>query len=98
MTIDFDTEANEITNKLKQVKGYLDCEKIIIRNIQKQLLNGNNDENVILFLRKLSVWFENQITTVQLNADCTNYRYAAGFVDALLKMSYWKSWIKTIDR
>jgi len=98
MTIDFDSEAIEITNKLKQVKGYLDCEKIIIRNVQKQLLNGSNDENVILYLRKLSAWFENEITLVQFNADCTNYRYAAGFIDTLLKMSYWKNWIRTIDR
>ena len=32
----------------------------------------------------------------QLNADCTNCRYAAGFIDTLLKMPYWRSWMQTI--
>jgi hypothetical protein len=97
MTIDFDAETIEITSKLKQVDGYLDCEKIIVHNIQKQLQNGNNDENIVLYLKKLSTWFETKIAANQTNADCTNYRYASGFVDTLLKMPYWKSWMKTID-
>ncbi len=85
MTIDFDAETNEITSKLKQVEGYLDCEKIIVHNIQKQLQNGNNDENIVLYLKKLSTWFENKIAANQPNADCTNYRYASGFVDTPFK-------------
>ena len=97
MTINFDIETSEITSKLKQVEGYLDCEKIIVQNIRKQLQNGNNDENIILYLKKLLTWFENKIAVNQINSDCTNYRYAAGFVDTLLKMPYWKSWMKTID-
>lgn len=97
MTINFDVETSELNSKLKQVEGYLDCEKVIVQNIHKQLQNGNNDENIILYLKKLSTWFENKIATNQNNSDCTNYRYAAGFVDTLLKMPYWKSWMKTID-
>ncbi len=31
--IDFDNEIQEIISNLKQVKGYLDCEKIIIHHI-----------------------------------------------------------------
>ena len=37
MAIDFDSETIEITNKLKQVEGYLDCEKIIVHNIKNRL-------------------------------------------------------------
>jgi hypothetical protein len=98
MTIDFGAETSEINSKLKQVEGYLDCEMVIVQNIHKQLQNGNNDENIILYLKKLSAWFENRIKVSQPNTDCTNYRYAAGFVDTLLKMPYWKSWMKTMDK
>jgi len=40
MVIDFDLEVTEITTNLKQVRGYFDCEKIIIHNIKKQLNKG----------------------------------------------------------
>ena len=97
MTINFDVETSEINSHLKQVEGYLDCEKVIVQNINKQLKNGKTDENIILYLKKLSTWCENKIAANQNNSDCTNYRYAAGFVDILFKMPDWKSWMKTID-
>lgn len=97
MLIEFDIETIEITGKLKLVEGYLDCEKVIVQNIRKQLQKGNNDENILLYLKKLSTWLEKKITTDKLNSDCTNYRYAAGFVDTLLRIPYWKSWMKAID-
>ena len=97
MPIDFDVEIEEIVGRLRHVEGYLDCEKIIIHNIKKQLIKGKNDETIVAFLQKLSAWFEKKIYTDQHNANCSNYRYAGGFVDTLLKMPYWKSWMKTID-
>ncbi|MDP4262006.1 MAG: hypothetical protein Q8941_05690 [Bacteroidota bacterium] len=97
MFIDFDLETTEITGRLKHVEGYLDCEKIIISNVRKLLDHDLTDENIILYLKKLSAWLTNALETSQGNADHTNYRYAAGFVDTLLKMPYWKSWMKTID-
>lgn len=97
MAIDFDVETSEILSKLKLVESSLDCKKVIVENIRNQLQNGINDENIILYLKKLSGWFENKITANQHKSDCTNYRYAACFVDTLLKMPYWKSWMKTID-
>lgn len=97
MSIDFDLEAIEIVSNLGKVEGYLDCEKIIIYNIKKQLDNGFDDENVIIYLNKLSSCFYKKIETSQDRANCTNYRYAAGFVDTLLKMPYWRSWMMTIN-
>jgi hypothetical protein len=97
MAIDFDFETSEITSKLKQVEGYLDCEKIIVHNIKKQLEYGNNDENIVLYLTKLSTWLGGKITTNHINTNCTNYRYAAGFIDMLLEMIDWKRWMKSID-
>jgi len=97
MAIDFDMETIEIDNKLKQVEGYLDSEKVIINNIKKQLEKGSDDEKIIDYLKKLSVFLCKKNESNQGNADCSNYRYAAGFVDTLLKMPYWKSWMKTID-
>jgi len=97
MAIDFDIETIEVDNKLKQVEGYLDCEKIIISNIKKQLDKGLDDEKIIVYLKKLSAFLYKKIESNQGNTDCSNYRYAAGFVDTLLKMPYWKSWMNTID-
>lgn len=97
MRLDFDSETMEITNKLKQVEGYLECEKIVIHNIKKHLDHGSNDENVIEYLKKISAWFDEKILTDLHNVDCTNYRYAAGFIDILLKMPHWKNWINTME-
>jgi len=97
MSIDFDREIIEIVNNLNHSEGYLGCEKIIIHNIKKQLDVGFDDENIIDYHKKLSTWFYQKIETNQGNADCSNYRYAAGFVGTLLKMPYWRSWMKSID-
>jgi len=51
-----------------------------------------------MYLKKLSACFDKKIEANQDNADCTNYRYTAGFLNTLLKMPYWRSWMKTIDR
>ncbi|MFC0773769.1 hypothetical protein [Terrimonas alba] len=98
MPIDFESEITEISGKLSQVEGYLSCEKIIVRNIQKQFQNGKNDENILAYLRGASDWFNKQIKTGQQSAESVNYMYASGFIDTLLKMSYWKNWVRTIDR
>lgn len=98
MSIDFESEIAEIASKLKPVEGYLNCEKIIVRNIQKQLLTGKNDEKIITYLKDLSAWFNKQMNARQHTDEYINYMYASGFIDTLLKMSYWKNWVKTIDR
>lgn len=97
MPINLESEITEIAGKLKHAEGYLDCEKIIVHNIRKQLEKGNTDENIIVYLKKLSAWFEKKIESNPHDADCTNYRYAVGFVDTLLKMPYWRSWMKSND-
>ena len=94
--IDVDAETTELSKVLKLADGYLSCERIIIQNIIKQLDNDSTDENIVFYLEKLSAFLGNKIKTQQQNEDCTNYRYALGFVDTLLKMPYWKSWMKTI--
>jgi len=96
MSIDFELETTEIAGNLKQVEGYLDCEKIIIQNIIKQIDKGCDDEKIIVYLKTLYSFLSKQTASNQGNSDCSNYRYAAGFVDTLLKMPYWKSWMKTI--
>jgi len=97
MSIDFDLEAMEMVSNLGKVEGYLDYEIIIIYNIKKQLDNGFDGENVIVYLNKLSSCLYKKIETSQDRANCTNYRYTAGFVDTLLKMPYRRSWMMTIN-
>ena len=96
MSIDSDNELNEITALLNQVEGYLDCEKVVIHNLKKHLDNGKSDESIIEYLNKLSIGLTKKTEIDQLSADCTNYRYVAGFIDTLLKMPYWRSWMQTI--
>jgi hypothetical protein len=96
MPIDLNPEITEITTKLKKAEGYLECEKIVIHNIKKQVERGTSDENIILYLKKLLAWFEGKIEVNRHEADYTNYRYVAGFVDTLIKMPYWKTWMATI--
>lgn len=97
MPINFDHEINEITENLKKVEGYLECEKIIIHNLKKLLDQGFDEESIKYYLTQLSKYLENRIEHEQNNIDCTNYRYATSFVNTLLKMPFWKSWMQTID-
>ncbi|HEY8688165.1 MAG TPA: hypothetical protein VIM07_02950 [Chitinophagaceae bacterium] len=97
IAIDFDFEIIEVTYEIMQAEGYLECEKIIIHNIKKQLDNSYDDEKIIVYMKKLCAWFYKKIKVKQGNADCSNFRYSATFMDTLLQMPYWISWIKAID-
>lgn len=97
MAIDFEAEMAEMTRNLNNVEGYLDCEKIVIFAIKKQIDSGLTDERIIQFLERLADYFNNMIKDCQGNTDCTRYRFASGFIDVLLKMPNWKSWLVTMN-
>ena len=97
MGIDFDYEVSEMTPDLQQAEGYLECEKIIVNNVRKHDTRGLDDKVITNYLEKLSTYFKDRIKTLQNTSDCTNYRYVEGFINTLIKMPYWRSWIKTID-
>jgi hypothetical protein len=81
VAIDVDLEIIEIIRKLEQEKGYLDCNRIVIQNIKKQLNEGFDDEKIIMYLKKLYVYFDKKIEANQSTADFSNYRYVCGFVE-----------------
>ena len=97
MPIDFYADAIEITNWLKRANSQPDCEKIIVVKIKKLILNKKNDQQISLYLKKLSTWLENKIAANRLHGECANYRHAVGFIDTLLKIRSRKSWMKTMD-
>jgi hypothetical protein len=97
MKIDLDNEINEILQHLQMAEGYLACEKIIVDNIRKHISRGIDDKSITGYLEKLSDYFKDQIKKSQNISDCSNYRYTEGFINTLIKMPYWRSWIKTID-
>jgi hypothetical protein len=97
MTIDLAYEISEMTPDLRMAEGYLACEKIIIQNVRKQLTRGCSDELILKFLQGLSDYYKSRIAELQNMSDCTNYRFAEGFINTLIKMPYWRSWIKTIN-
>lgn len=95
MIIDFEHEKEEVFSRLKGAADYLDCEKVIIYNIRKQLVNGFSDSVIESYLKKLLQYFKDLIGKNKDTLDCANYRYAAGFVNTLIATPYWHSWIKT---
>ena len=95
-TIDFNTEILEIINDLKKVEGYLDCEKAIIHNLRKQLERGYDDKSILNYLGELRKQIESRIGVNQ-NAYDSAMTDTAAFINILLKMSYWRSWMKTIN-
>lgn len=97
MPIDFYTDAIEVTNSLKKGNSQQDCERIIIGKIKELVLNRKNDEQINLYLKRLSTWLENKMAANRLHGECANYRHAVGIIDTLLKMRSRKSWMKTID-
>ena len=96
MGIDFDYEVSEMTPHLQQAEGYLECEKVIVNNVRKHVIRGLDDKVITNYLAKLSTYFKDRIKTLQHTGNCTNYRYVEGFINMLIKMPYWRIWIKTI--
>lgn len=97
MSIDFYTDAIEITNSLKKANSPPDCEKIIVGKIKKLVLDRKNDEQINLYLKRLSTWLANKMAANRLHGECTNYKHAVGTIDTLLKRRSRKTWVKTID-
>jgi len=86
MTIDFDTELDEISSRLKQVSGYMDCEIIILQHIKTKQDDGLDDEAIACYLRTLSAWLHKKMRIGNGHPDYTNLMFAAGFIDYHLKM------------
>lgn len=97
MKIDIQYEISELTPKLESAKGYLECERVIINNIRKQIKNGFDDDSIAEFLKKLLSYFIEKVAATKQTNECINYRYAKGFVNTLITTPYWRSWIKTIN-
>jgi len=97
MPKNFDEEMSAFLTHLKKAEGYLACEKTIIQNIKKYADKGYDDVNMEKYLERLSAYIENLIQASPGSADCINYRYAAGFLNILLRTPRWKNWVKTIE-
>lgn len=97
MGIDFDYEVSETTPDLQKAEGYLECEKVIVNNVKNHVIMGSDDKVITIYPEKLSTYFKDRIKISQNTSDCTNYRYVEGFINTLIKMPYWRRWIKTID-
>lgn len=96
--IDIDTEINEIVAHLQPLEGYLDCEKAVIQNIKKHLDKGYDDEIIAACLEKISFALREKMESGKDSANSINCRYAAGFIDTLLRMPYWRTWMHTINK
>jgi hypothetical protein len=97
MYIDIDCEKKLITEAVKQVSGYQDCERIIIQRIRKQVENGAADSSMEEYLKNITSHLE---TSIDVCGDANikmNYRYVIGFINTLLRTPSWRSWMQTIQ-
>lgn len=97
MEIDIEYVISELTPELESANGYLECERVIINVIRKQIEKGFDDDHIADFLKKLITYFTDKVAATKQTGQCINYRYAKGFVNTLITTPYWRSWINTIN-
>lgn len=95
--MDMDHEISLVKESLEQVSGYLDCEKIIIRNIRKHLENGMDELSIENYLKALIVYLERSTETDGGANRQMNHRFVIGFIYTLLRTSSWRSWVQSIQ-
>jgi hypothetical protein len=96
MKIDMETETKEITPDLQVASSYLECEKVILVNVRKQIERGYDDNSIKDFLKRLYVFFEEKSRYSKQSKEVIHYSYANGIINTLLKTTYWRSWIGCI--
>lgn len=97
MLMNFTSEAEQIIDDLKLVDGYLACEKIIIKNIIKHLESDLDDGNIENYLKELIMSLEYTLKTNKNKDIHINYQFAVGFINTLLRIPGWMSWVKSIE-
>ena len=97
MLINFSSEAEQIIDDLKLVDGYLACEKIIIKNIIKHPGSDLDDGSVENYLKELVIYIEYTLEQGKDKYIPINYQFAVGFINTLLRIPDWKSWVKSIE-
>ncbi len=90
----FENETMEINIDLKKALGYLDCEQIIIYNLRKHVNNKVANYNLEKYIKKLLHYFEDKQVINRGNDQCTNYKYAAGFIATIIATPYWQGCLK----
>lgn len=95
--MNFTSENEQIANELKLANGYLACEKIILNNILKRFEFGLDDASIENYLKELVTHLEIIIETGKESNFHINYRFAAGFINTLLKVPAWREWVNTIE-
>lgn len=97
MKDDFENEVIELTSELKKADGYLQCEAIILANMQKQADKNNSITFIVSCLKRLQKYFEDKAVINKGNVDCVNYKYAVGFLNTVIATPYWHSWIRATN-
>lgn len=95
--MDIDYEKDLVTEALKHVSGYLDCEKIIIRHIRKHLENGIHETSIESYLKTMIAHLE---ASTEASEDANvqmNHRFVIGFIYTLLRTPSWRSWVQSIQ-
>jgi len=97
MKINIDHELSELAADITSANGYLECERVIINQIRKHLINGFPEDNIAEYLNAFLKYLNKKITDTEQTGNCINYRYARGFVNSLITTPYWRSWIQSVN-
>ncbi len=95
--IDIEYEKDLVTESLKHVCGYLDCEKLIIQHTRKHLELGIQEDCIESYLKALIVHIESATIASQNANEQLNHRFVIGFIYTLLRTPSWRSWVQTIQ-
>ena len=94
---DTDQEQRLIEEELRQVSGYLACEKIAIDHILRHLDNGVHESAMLEYLRSLILHLETALAETDDARVQTNYRFVIGFLYTLLRTPAWKRWLISLQ-
>ncbi len=97
MKHDFETEVRALTGQLNNADGYLECEAIILANMQKPAGTNNSITFIVSYLKILQKYFQYKALIDKDNDECINYKYAVGFLNSVIATPYWHSWIRATN-
>ncbi len=97
MKTDVAQEAAAMEPEITKAEDYLSCEKVLINNIKKHLLEGMDDAALQAYAAAMAEHYDTKTRALQHNRVCVNYRYASAFLHALRAAPHLANWIRTTN-
>ncbi len=90
-------KISSITTQLEVANDYLDSERIIVKDIKKEMNAGTPIPSIRDYLQKLSAHMSSRLSKTSKPSVQANYKYAIACIKTLVTTPYWHSWIKELS-